>query len=210
MMASATPGRLVVVSGPSGAGKTTVMKRVFECASLPLAQSVSATTRPPRPGEKNGVHYHFVQPQEFASLKQGGEFLECFEVFGSGHWYGTLRREVATGLADGKWVVLEIDVQGARAVAAQYPDAITIFIRPGSEQELERRLRGRGTETEEALRRRLDHARWELGQASGYRFVVINDDLDRAVEEICQILNQEFGGQTRCSMSSAKRESSTK
>jgi guanylate kinase len=209
-MPTANQGRLVVVSGPSGAGKTTVMKHVFQRTGLPLVQSVSATTRPPRPGEKNGVDYHFLRPEEFASLKQGGEFLECFEVFGRGHWYGTLRREVATGLAAGKWVVLEIDVQGALTVAAQYPDAITVFIRPASEAELERRLRGRGTETEEALQRRLEHARWELSQAAAYRYVVINDDLDRAVGEVCSILNHEFGGQTRCSMSSAKRESSTK
>lgn len=209
-MASVTHGRLVVVSGPSGAGKTTVMKRVFERCSLPLVQSVSATTRPPRPGERDGRDYHFLPSEEFALRKQGGEFLECFAVFGRGHWYGTLRSEVTTGLAAGKWVVLEIDVQGARAVAAQYPDAVTIFIRPGSAEELERRLRGRATESEEALQRRLEHARWELDQASGYHYVVINDNLDRAVEEIFQILNQEFGGQTRCSMSSAKKESSTK
>lgn len=206
-MQSATDGRLVVVSGPSGAGKTTVMKRVFQRCGLPLVQSVSATTRPPRPGERDGIDYHFLPAEEFAARKQGGEFLECFEVFGRGHWYGTLRSEVTTGLAAGKWVVLEIDVQGARAVAAEYPDAITIFIRPDSEEELERRLRGRATETEEALQRRLEHARWELGQASGYRHTVINNDLDQAVEEICHILNQEFGGHTRCSMSSAKRKS---
>jgi guanylate kinase len=191
-MSSVPHGRLVVVSGPSGAGKTTVMKRVFQSCGLPLVQSVSATTRPPRPGEKNGIDYHFLRPEDFAALKQRGEFLECCEVFGRGHWYGTLRSEVTTGLAAGKWVVLEIDVQGARAVAAQYPDAITIFIRPGSTEELERRLRGRATETEEALRRRLEHASWEWSQASGYRYVVINDQLDRTVENICQILNQEL------------------
>ena len=191
-MASASGGRLVVVSGPSGAGKTTVMKRVFDRCCLPLTQSVSATTRPPRPGEENGRDYHFLSSEQFTALRNGGEFLECFEVFGRGHWYGTLRSEVTTGLAAGKWVVLEIDVKGARAVAAQYPDAITIFIRPGSQEELEHRLRGRATESEDALRRRLEHARWELDQAPGYRYVVINDSLDRAVEEICQILNQEL------------------
>jgi guanylate kinase len=114
---------------------------------------------------------------------------------------------VTTGLEAGKWVVLEIDVQGARAVTAQYPDAITIFIQPSSADELERRLRRRATETEEALAQRLEHARWELAQASGYRHIVINDDLDRAVEEICGILNREFGGQPRCSMSSGKKQS---
>jgi len=206
-MASATHGRLVVVSGPSGAGKTTVMKRVFERSDLPLVQSVSATTRPPRPGERDGVDYRFLTSEEFAARQKRGDFLECFEVFGRGHWYGTLRSDVTTGLEAGKWVVLEIDVQGALAAIAQYPDAITIFIQPSSAAELERRLRRRATETEEALARRLEQARWELAQAPGYRYIVINDDLDRAVEEICDILNREFGGQPRCSMSSGKKES---
>ena len=206
-MASATRGRLVVVSGPSGAGKTTVMKRVFERSDLPLVRSVSATTRPPRPGERDGVDYHFLTEEEFAVRQKRGDFLESVQVFGRSHWYGTLRSEVTTGLAAGKWVVLEIDVQGARAAAAEYPDAITIFIQPSSPAVLERRLRGRATETEEALGRRLERARWELAQAPGYRAIVINDDLDRAVEEICDILNREFGGQPRCSMSSGKKQS---
>jgi guanylate kinase len=200
-------GRLVVVSGPSGAGKTTVMKRVFAQSSVPLVQSVSATTRPPRPGERDGVDYRFLSVEEFTSLQKRGDFLECFEVFGRGHWYGTLRSDVTTGLKAGKWVVLEIDVQGARAATAQYPDAITIFIQPSSAAELERRLRRRATETEEALTRRLEQARWELAQAPGYRYIVINDDLDLAVEEICNILNREFGDQPRCSTSSGKKES---
>jgi guanylate kinase len=206
-MGDASVGRLVVVSGPSGAGKTTVMKRVFEQSDLPLAHSVSATTRPPRPGERDGVDYHFLTAEEFSSLRERGGFLECFEVFGRGHWYGTLRSEVTTGLEAGKWIVLEIDVQGARAITAQYSDAITIFIQPSSADELERRLRRRATETEEALSQRLEHARWELAQASAYRHIVINDDLDRAVDEICNILNRELGGQPRCSMSSGKKQS---
>lgn len=206
-MGQASQGKLVVVSGPSGAGKTTVMKRVFQHSALPLARSVSATTRPPRPGETDGLDYHFLAPDRFAHLQKEGEFLECFEVFGGGHWYGTLRSEVTTGLMAGKWVVLEIDVQGAQAATAQYADAITLFIRPGSVAELERRLRHRATETEDALRRRLEHARWELDQAGAYRYIVINDDLDRAVEEVSEILKQEFGGHPRCSMSSAKKRS---
>jgi guanylate kinase len=206
-MANARQGRLVVVSGPSGAGKTTVMKRVFEQSGVPLVQSVSATTRPPRPGERDGVDYHFLTTEEFLSRQKRGDFLECFQVFGRGHWYGTLQSEVTTGLEAGKWVVLEIDVQGARAATAEYTDAVTIFIQPSSAAELERRLRRRATETEEALARRLERARWELTQAPGYRYIVINDDLDRAVEEICEILNREFGGQPRCSTSSGKKES---
>jgi guanylate kinase len=190
-MASDARGKIVVVSGPSGAGKTTVMKRVFQTCELPLIQSVSATTRPPRPGEVNGVDYHFLTAEEFAARVRRGEFLECFEVFNHGYWYGTLRSEVQAGLKAGKWVVLEIDVQGAASVVGQHPEAITIFVRPHSVEELERRLRGRGTENEAALVRRLQRARDELAQQGQYRYVVINDDLDRAVREICDILKRE-------------------
>jgi len=185
-------GRLVVVSGPSGAGKTTVMKRVYERCGLPLRRSVSATTRPPRPGETDGIDYHFLAPGEFVGRQRRGEFIESFEVFGRGYWYGTLLGEVTSGLEAGKWVVLEIDVEGARAVVSRYPDAITIFVRPGSAAELERRLRHRGTETEEAIARRLQRAQYELSQAGQYRHVVVNDDLDSAVDEICTILKNEF------------------
>ena len=114
-------------------------------------RSVSATTRPPRNGEIDGVDYHFVSDDEFQRRRKRGDFLECFQVFGHGYWYGTLWSEVTTGLAAGKWVVLEIDVQGAQAVMERFPEAMTIFLRPRSREELEHRLRGRGTETEEAL-----------------------------------------------------------
>jgi guanylate kinase len=180
--------KLIVVSGPSGAGKTTVLRRVFEQSPLPLRASVSATTRPPRPGERDGIEYHFLAPEEFAQRVDRGEFLECFEVFGHGYWYGTLWTEVTSGLRDGKWIVLDIDVHGAQAVVQKYPHAITIFVHPGSFAELERRLRNRGTETEDAIRRRLDEARHELAQSHCYRHQVVNDDLDRAVQQICDIL----------------------
>ena len=190
-MPASSTGRLIVVSGPSGAGKTTVMREVFEKCPLPLAASISATTRPPRSGEADGVDYRFLTREEFDLLRQRGEFLECFEVFGRGYWYGTLLSQVTPGLAAGKWVVLQIDVNGALAVMRQYPDAITIFIRPGSIEELERRLRGRGTETEESIQRRLQQANRELALADRYRYQVINDDVDRAVREICDILTQQ-------------------
>ena len=152
-----------MVSGPSGAGKTSVMRRVYGTCNVPLVRSVSATTRPPRNGEIDGVDYHFVTNDEFQLRRKRGEFIECFEVFGQAYWYGTLRSEVASGLNAGKWVVLEIDVQGAAAVLRQFVDAITIFVRPSSREELERRLRGRGTESDQALRRRLAAGRPRVG-----------------------------------------------
>ncbi len=197
-MTHPTAGKVVVVSGPSGAGKTTVMKRVFQRSTLPLVASVSATTRAPRPGEVDGVDYHFLGAAEFEQRVQRGEFLECFQVFNQGYWYGTLRSEVETGLAARKWVVLEIDVQGAAAVVQQYPHAVTIFVRPASIEELERRLRGRGTEDEAALQRRLQRARDEIAQQHRYRYTVINDQVDRAVSEICDILIRELGERVQC------------
>jgi guanylate kinase len=185
-------GQVVIVSGPSGAGKTTVMRRVFEKCPLPLKHSVSATTRLPRKGEVDSRDYYFLAPDVFAAYRERGEFLECFEVFGRGYWYGTLWSEVRTGFEAGKWVVLEIDVQGALAAMEKFPDALSIFIRPGSYTELEQRLRGRGTETEEALARRLARAKQELELADRYQHQVVNDDLDRAVAEICEILTREW------------------
>jgi guanylate kinase len=181
-----------VVSGPSGAGKTSVMQRVLQACRVPLVRSVSATTRPPRNGETDGVDYHFLSNKEFQSRQKRGDFLECFEVFGQGHWYGTLWSAVTTGLAAGKWVVLEIDVQGAQAVMRRFPDAITVFIRPSTREELERRLRGRGTETQQSIEQRLARADRELALADCYQHQVINDDMDQAVQRITSILTDEW------------------
>ncbi|MBX7166967.1 MAG: guanylate kinase [Pirellulales bacterium] len=189
-MANGAAGRLIVVSGPSGAGKSTLLKRVLASTTRPLVSSISATTRPPRPGEVDGRDYYFLTSEEFARRRDAGEFLECFEVYGRGHWYGTLRSEVTTGLAAGKWVVLEIDVQGTEAIRRQFPAAVTIFVRPKSFAELEKRLRDRATESEAALARRLEVGRRELAAADTYDYQVINEDLDRAVADLCQILNQ--------------------
>jgi len=183
-------GQLVIVSGPSGAGKTTLLQRVFQDCPLPLVPSVSATTRQPRPGERDGVDYHFLSREEFARRRERGEFLESCEVYGQGDWYGTLQDEVTPSLRDGKWVVLEIDVQGTREVLQHYPQALTIFVEPGSLEELERRLRDRGTEGEAALERRLAVARRELESVGLYRHRVTNDKIDRAAREICGILSQ--------------------
>jgi guanylate kinase len=181
---------VVVVSGPSGAGKTTLVAALLARCEVPLAMSVSATTRPPRHGERHGVEYFFLSEEEFAARRAAGEFLECCEVFGRGVWYGTLRSEVTPRLAEGKWVLLEIDVQGAREVLRSYPDALTLFVSPGSVAELERRLRGRGTDSQEAIERRLEAARREMDAADQYQFRIVNDSVERAVDEICSILRR--------------------
>ncbi len=188
---TAPPGRLVIVSGPSGAGKSTLLGRVLQESGLPLTVSTSATTRCARPGEIAGESYHFLSVEAFEAHRQAGDFLECKEVFGSGHWYGTLREPVTSGLNAGKWVILEIDVEGALDVLQQVPGAVTIFIHPGSVAELERRLRSRATESEDAIQKRIAEAGRELERAATYQHQVINNNLDHAVQEICDILAEQ-------------------
>jgi guanylate kinase len=181
-------GRVIIFSGPSGVGKTTVLKEIFANCKGPLLESVSATTRPKRMGETDGVSYHYLTDDQFQRHRDADDFLEVVEVFGRGHWYGTLKSTVEDGLNQGKWVILEIDVEGARKVLVHYPEAITIFVHPGSAEELERRLRGRGTESEAALQRRLEVAKNELDASSSYQHVVINHSVEQTAAEICQIL----------------------
>ncbi len=187
-MAGAERGKLVVISGPSGVGKSTVVRDVLARFEGRLRLSISATTRKPRPQEQNGVHYRFLSSEEFHERREQGEFLECIEVFGRGHWYGTLWSEVRPFLSEGIWVLLEIDVDGAENVLQQFSDPISIFIRPASFEELERRLRARATETEESIQRRLSVARHEMQLADRYEFQVVNDTVPQAVEDICNIL----------------------
>ncbi len=189
-MEGAPCGRVVVVSGPSGVGKTTLVARLFQTCPLPLVRSVSATTRSPRGDEVDGVDYHFVGFNEFQKWRNEGRFLECYEVFGRGYWYGTLWSEVRSAIGAGKWVVLNIDVLGARAVMEQFKDAVTVFVRPASLAELRRRLELRTTDRPEEIENRLERAQYEESQAHHYRYQVVNDDLDRAVNEICTILTQ--------------------
>jgi guanylate kinase len=191
------PGQLVIISGPSGAGKSTVVAGILKRLAPKIRLSVSATTRSPRPGEVNGVQYHFLTPEEFAARREAGDFLECMEVFGRGHWYGTLFDEVRPSLARGQWVILEIDVDGARRALDEFPEAVTIFITVGGktpeerEAELERRLRDRKTESEEAIRRRLEVARHELAQADTYKYRVVNDQVDATIDNVVALLAQE-------------------
>jgi len=182
------PGKLVVISGPSGVGKTTILRRLL--ADLPhLIPSVSATTRPPRAGERNGVDYHFVAAEEFERRRANGDFLECCQVYGRQHWYGTLVDEVAPRMAAGEWVVLEIDVEGTLSILGRYPEAITIFVEPSHPEQLLERLRGRGTESPDAMARRLEVANRELLQSHHYKHRVVNDDdIAAAVAAIEKIL----------------------
>ena len=183
--------RIVVLSGPSGSGKTTLVRHLVERAPLKLIKSVSATTRPPRPNEINGEDYWFLTDAEFRQRLQDGLFIEFAEVFSSGFFYGTLCSELDRAQSQGGWAFLEIDVQGAMKVVQQYPDAVTIFLRTPAPGEFERRLRARGTESEEVIQRRLATAEKELQLADRYKYVVMNDQLETAVSEICEILKAE-------------------
>lgn len=188
-MSGKSPGQLIIISGPSGAGKSTVVRELLRRCPLPLATSISATTRQPRDSEQDGVDYFFMTQQRFDELRRSGAFLECKQNFGLQHWYGTLRDQVAAGLNAGKWLILEIDVQGALEVMENPNfDPLTIFIHPGGLEELQRRLRGRGTETEESLAARLQTAAAEMRYLSRYRYEVINASVPETVAEICQIL----------------------
>jgi guanylate kinase len=175
-----------VIAGPSGVGKGSVVKALLAGDPHRLRLSVSATTRPPRPSEIDGVDYVFVTPQAFARMAERGELLEWAEVFGNR--YGTPRAFVDAERDAGYDVILEIDVQGAQQVRAQAPDAVLILLAPPTREDLASRLRGRGTESEERIATRLEKADWELAQQGWFDHVVVNDDLDHASSQVAAII----------------------
>jgi guanylate kinase len=180
-------GRLIVLAGPSGVGKGAIVARLL--AALPdLELSISATTRRPRPREDEGRHYYFVDRADFDRMIDAGGFLEWADIFGER--YGTPREPVERALAEGRDVLVEIDVQGARQVKAADPSAYMVFITPPSLAELERRLRTRGTETDQQVRRRLAKASDELAAEPEFDVTVVNDDLERAAREVIQIVDR--------------------
>jgi guanylate kinase len=178
-------GRLFVITGPSGVGKGTLIGRLLE--RVPgLELSVSATTRPPRPRERDGVDYHFLSDEEFETLAREGKLLEHATY--SGRRYGTPRSEVEPRLADGRSVVLEIEVQGARQIREAMPEAVRVFVAPPSPADLRSRLEGRATDKPEDIERRLEAARDELDARKEFGHVIVNDDLDRATDELVQFV----------------------
>jgi guanylate kinase len=181
-------GRLFVVTAPSGAGKTSLIDALVR-ADPSLKLSVSYTTRAPRPGEKDGVDYHFVDDAAFLAMQARGEFLENAEVHG--YRYGTSKKVITEALARGEDLILEIDWQGARQVRAVYPGCVGIFILPPSIEELERRMRSRGQDADAVIRRRLDNARGEMEHAGEFDYAIINKDFDTARQELAGIIQKE-------------------
>ena len=181
-------GKLLVISGPSGAGKSTVIGKLMELRD-DVCFSVSVTTRQPRPGEVDGRDYFFVTPQHFQELADGGYLLEHAEYVGNR--YGTPRGYVEQRLLEGKSVILDIEVQGAGQIQKNCPEAVSIFILPPSGAELERRLRGRNTDSEEKIRERLLQAKRECAEAGEYGYIVLNDDPEAAAREVDAILTAE-------------------
>ena len=174
-------GNLYVVAAPSGAGKTTLVRMLLESEKR-VQLSISFTTRAPRPGEQNGREYHFVDVETFRGMIERQEFLEWAEVHGN--FYGTSKSRIAEQLAAGSDVLLEIDWQGAQQVRQQFPEAIGIFILPPSMEELTRRLTGRGTDAPEVVERRLAAAQAEMRHVGEFDYVIINDQLDQALDDL--------------------------
>ena len=187
-MADIEPGRLIVLAAPSGAGKTTLVHKLLEREAR-LKFSISYTTRPKREKEVHGEDYFFVSEGKFRAMRDHDAFLESAEVFD--HWYGTSEAYVQSLIDDGRSVLLEIDWQGAQQVRERRPDAVCVFIMPPSRDELERRLRGRKTDAEEVIVRRLRDALSDMTHWNEFDYVVINDNLDKAADELAAIVSSE-------------------
>ena len=181
-------GNLIVISGPSGAGKGTIVKALLDQYAS-IHYSVSATTRPPREGEVNGVNYWFVSREEFLHMREHDELLEWAEVYGN--FYGTPRRRVMEAINRGHDIILEIDPQGAMKVKSGFPSAVFVYIMPPSPRELSRRIIGRGTETQDAIRQRLNSVVTELGYIHEYDYLVIKDELTEATADVAAIIRAE-------------------
>lgn len=183
---------VLIVSGPSGSGKSTLVQKILELPDTML--SISCTTRAPRRTENAGEWYNFVTEAEFQQMVTRGEFLEYAQVFGK-NWYGTPKKWLDKALAEGKDLVLEIDVAGALQVKQKLPEAVAIFVVPPSRADVEERIRARGQDSEDEIRRRLERSRQEMLKYPSYDFAVINDDLERAGREV-----QAIAVASRCRM----------
>lgn len=181
--------KLIIFTGPSGVGKGTMLADFFKRSDNNIVYSISNTTRNPRDGEINGMHYFFISKEEFEQMIKDDQFLEwaCY----SGNYYGTNKKFVQEKIKEGKSVLLEIELQGALQVMEKCPDAITVFIKPPTFEELEKRLRGRHTESEEAINKRLLAAKEELNSADKFNYVIENDVVSKAVDELIKIYKKE-------------------
>lgn len=181
-------GKLIVISGPSGVGKSTVVKKVMEMYPN-LHFSVSATTRPMRPGEVDGKNYYFVNHEDFQKMIDGGHLLEYAQYVGN--YYGTPEAPINESLKNGNDILLDVEVQGALNIKKKRPDAILIFMVAPSFAEIEKRLNGRGDTAPELIKERLTRAKWEYSQADQYDYLVVNDNVDKAADEIISIVTAE-------------------
>lgn len=181
-------GKIIIISAPSGCGKSTIINRIFERGNVDMEFSVSATNRPPRPGETDGVNYHFLSTHQFNEAISNDAFVEYEEVY-PGRFYGTLRSEIDKKTGEGKNVVLDIDVKGGVRVKDLFGSrAVSLFIMPPDIEALRSRLEGRGTETPETIRQRIDRAEEEISFAPRYDHIVVNDDLEKAVLDTEKII----------------------